>query len=202
MKNLRLTFIFIFLLTNSFQVFSQNNKPKTTLFPEEKFDLKEATIALEKGNCTIKGVLFTKQKTNLGFKPLFGEKIYGPNIIVMLFPVTNYFNSWYELRKKKENRRTRVSMSPEAMKITIEVKTDDYGNFIFEKLKPGLYFLQSFMAVEFYNSRNVEVDRSVNSDGSLNIYYSKENYTDNQDDRIEKFVDLNSDGEIVEIKLK
>jgi hypothetical protein len=173
-----------------------------TIYPEMKFDAKEAEKSLESGNSSIKGVLFTKEKTRLGIKPVFGVKIFGANINVTLFPVTTYFENWYELRRKKENKRTNVSMSEEAFAKKIIVKTDDYGRFLFEKMKPGKYFLQAVMNTEYDYYNTVNVGAEQNSSGGTTIYTEKQYFTINQDERIEKFVEIKENGEIVEIKLK
>jgi hypothetical protein len=173
-----------------------------TIYPEMKFDANEAKKSLESGNSSIKGVLFTKEKTRLGIKPVFGVKIFGANLNVTLFPVTTYFENWYELRRKKENKRTNVSMSEEAFAKKIIVKTDDYGRFLFEKMKPGKYFLQAFMNTEYDYYNTVNVGAEQNSSGGTTIYTEKQYFTINQDERIEKFVEIKENGEIVEIKLK
>lgn len=66
------------------------------------------------GNSTIEGVASTKQN-NWGIKPLLGQKHYAPKgTVVMLFPVTPYFEEFYSMRKKYENKKTTVYMSEEA----------------------------------------------------------------------------------------
>ena len=175
---------------------------KIILYPDVKFDSREADDMLQKGTSSIKGVLFTKEKTRLGIKPLFGVKIFGANLDVTLFPVTTYFENWYELRRTKENKRTYMYMSDDAFAKKIVVKTDDYGRFLFEKLKPGKYFLQAFMKTEYDYYNTVNVGSEGNSSGGTTIRTEKQYFTINQDERIEKFVEIKENGEIVEIKLK
>ena len=172
------------------------------LYPEIKFDLIESKNAIAYGTSTIKGVLFTKEKNSLGIKPLLGAKTFGRGLTVTIFPVTSYFEAWYDLRDKKENKRTRIYMSEEAFKYRMVTTTDDYGRFWFEKLKPGKYFLQAFMDVNFEHSRQVVVGTANNQYGGTTTYLGNENYLKQQSERLEKFLEIDTDGEIVDVKLK
>ncbi len=174
----------------------------TVLYPEIKFDLNEYKNAVAFGTSSIKGVLFTKEKNSLGIKPLLGAKTFGQSLTVTIFPVTSYFQAWYDLRENKENKRTLVYMSEEAFKYRMVTTTDDYGRFLFEKLKPGKYFLQAFMDVNFEHSRQVVVGTANNQYGGTTTYLGNENYLKQQSERLEKFVEIDTDGEIVEVKLK
>jgi hypothetical protein len=74
----------------------------------------------------------------------------------MLFPVTPYFEEFYNMRKKYENKKTTVYMSEEAFKYRVEALTDNRGRFKFEKLKPGKYYLETivnFTATASYQNR-------------------------------------------------
>ncbi len=202
MKKIKLVLFFVILIFKSFVTTAQiTQKERKIIYPEEKFDIVSTKKALEKVTSTIKGVLFTRQKNGYGIK--LGPRIYGAKIIVNLFPVTPYLNSWYQLRKKKENKRTKVEMLDLALKNCIETQTDDDGNFIFEKLKSGRYYLQSFVHSEYDYHQTVDTgQRDVNSKGDETIYTKDVYYTNDQDECIEKFVDVNNEGEIIEIKLK
>lgn len=202
MKSIKLLTFLILLVTNYFLINGQTNQKEIkTIYPDLKFDENLASNALEKGTATIKGVLFTREKNGYGIKR--GPKIFAANVIVNLFPVTPYLDSWFELRRKKESKRTKVEMSNEAAKKCLETKTDDDGNFVFSKLKPGRYFLQSFIHSEYDYYKTVDTgQRDVNSAGDVTAYTKNVYYTNNQDERIEKFVDVKSNEEIIEIKLK
>jgi hypothetical protein len=174
----------------------------TTIYPEAAFDSTEVNFALEKGASSIKGILFTKEKTRLGIKPLFGRKIFGSNISVTLFPVTSYFEAWHELRKQKQNKNTVVKMSDMAYSKKIMVTTDDYGRFLFENLKPGKYFIQAFMNTDFDYYKTVNVGASANVSGGTTYYTENQYYTLYQNERMEKYVEIKVDGKMVEVKLK
>ncbi|RNL82906.1 carboxypeptidase regulatory-like domain-containing protein [Sinomicrobium pectinilyticum] len=175
----------------------------TTIYPTVAFDSLKAIHALQPGNSTIRGILFTKEKTSLGIKPPLGQKVYAQNTLVTLFPVTDYFNAWYELRKKRENKRTIVYMSNEAFHYRLETKTDEYGRFAFENLKPGTYFLQSIFNTSFAHTGQYYTGRSVYGNyGTAAHEYEYKTFYNQQNERIEKFVEIDQDGEIQEIKLK
>jgi len=120
---------------------------QNTYYPQAFFDKKMAREMLSFGNSTIEGVASTKQKGKFGIKPLLGEKHYAPKgTVVMLFPVTPYFDEFYSMRRKYENRKTTVYMSEDAFKYKLEALTDDYGRFKFEKLKPGKYLIRYILS--------------------------------------------------------
>lgn len=178
------------------------NKNKITeIFPETTFDSIQAKKAIGYGKSTIKGVLSTKEKSNLGIKPLMGERVYGKNRTVSLFPITPYFESWYDLRKSKENKKTRVYMSDAAYRYRIDVKTDEYGRFMFEKMKPGKYFLQAMMSTSYAHSGQVHTGTGYTQYGNINYYQNKTYYRD-QHERIEKFIEIDKDGIVVEVNLR
>lgn len=167
---------------------------KISLFPKIAFDAEDAKQKLAKGNATIRGILYVK--TNK--LALVGGKTYGGVKKIDLFPVTPYFLEWYNLREKEEDKNTSVYMSDEAFSWRLETNTDEYGRFTFAEMKPGRYFMQAFMSTSQTNSRDVVV--GTNSYGTE--YYQKEYYNTVKHHRVEEFVEITKDGEIVEVKLK
>ena len=178
------------------------NKNKiTTLYPEAVFDSVQAKKAIGYGKATIKGVLFTRQKGAYGIKPLMGGKVYGTNLTVSLFPVTPYFEAWYEMRKSKENKKTFVYMSDAAFRYRIDAKTDEYGRFVFEKMKPGKYFLQAMMSATFARNGQEYTGTGYTPYGNINYYRNKTYYKD-QHERMEKFIEVEKDGSVVAVNLR
>lgn len=172
---------------------AEKNK-KIELFPDKPFDKEKAKSQLEKGTSTIRGVLFVKNNK----LALVGGKTFGISKKIDLFPVTPYFMNWYNLRNEKENKKTSVFMSDEAYSMRLEAFTDEYGRFTFADMKPGKYFLQTFMSTSQTYSR----DRVVGTNSYGTQYYQKEYYDKIKHHRIEKFVEINKDGEVLEVKLK
>ncbi len=181
---------------------AQKQKQGKVFTPETAFDSKVAADALEKGNATIEGVVFVKRND---MSPVArGSKAYGEGVEVVLFPVTDYFKDWYKLRKKKETKINRVYMSEEAVKYSIATKTDSEGNFKFTNLKPGEYFLQTF--VGYYTAKSVNHYQGSDwytSGGTRYItnYYERENYLISNGERIEEFVTVKGENQTVNIKL-
>ena len=180
---------------------------QNTYYPQAFFDKKLARDMLGFGNSTIEGVASTKQKNNWGIKPLLGQKHYAPKgTVVMLFPVTPYFDEFYSMRKKYENKKTTVYMSEEAFKYRVEALTDDHGRFKFEKLKPGKYYLETivnFTATASYQKQTGTSD-AYNGYGAY-LYstpiYSTFFYGYDAANRESKFVEIKQDGELKEINL-
>jgi hypothetical protein len=164
-----------------------------TLYPTQKFDSLSAKRMLEYGNSTIKGVVY--KKTNK--LAIVNAKRYGANVTVTLIPATPYFMEYYNLRQEKENKRTKVYMADEAFKYRIEVKTDEYGRFKFEKMKPGKYFLQAMMTTTNYYTQDVEV--GTNSYGTR--FYEKQRQYESKTHRLEKFVEVQNGSDVVEVVL-
>lgn len=158
------------------------------LYPEANFDFQAAKNMLARGNSTIRGVACTGGASGT-YK--------SANVTVSLFPVTPYFDQWYKLREKKEDKKTGVFMSSEANRWRIDVKTDGEGRFAFTDLKPGRYFLQSFDDYSTNHSQNVFVGSDEDTD-----YYEKQRYSLNHSFRLEKFIDIKTDGEEVKTALK
>lgn len=171
---------------------AQKNQ-KVVLYPEITFDKELTKKQLSLGKSTIKGVVF--KSTNK--MSLVNAKAYGSYVKVELFPVNDYFMAWYNLREKKENKKTNVYMSEEAYSMRLETTTDEYGRFEFKELKPGKYFIQAIMSVTQSNTRDVVV--GTNSYGTQ--FYQKERYNTTKYHRNEEFVEITKEGEKVEIKL-
>jgi hypothetical protein len=164
------------------------------IFPEQGFDSLEAKKMLTFGNATIKGLIY--KKTNK--LAIVGGKQYGANVKISLFPATPYLIAWHTLRTQKENKRTKVYMSDEANKYRIDVVSDAYGRFNFEKMKPGKYFIHAIMMTRHHYTGDVEV--GSNSYGTK--FYEKQRTTTTKYHRLESFIEVKNDKELIEIVLK
>ncbi|WP_338839300.1 hypothetical protein [Flavobacterium ginsenosidimutans] len=171
------------------------------IYPQVPFDSLQAKQKLAKGTSTIKGIAFTKAKSKWGLK--VGQRIYANQIKVTLFPVTPYLESWYALRKEKENLRKRryVYLSKDAYRYRLEAITNSDGEFTFPDMKPGKYFLQGFLGYTHNGTYNEYTGSGYNNYGGQTDYYQQKSYSVDYEDRIEAFVEVNQDGEIVKIKL-
>lgn len=192
--------IFMLCLGQSLQaqyVEKEEEEKITTLYPEAVFDSIQAKKALALGKGKITGVAFTKAA------PL-APRIYANNMKIMLFPVTPYFEAWYKLRNSKENLKKRryVYMSDAAFRYRLEAISNSAGKFTFPDMKPGKYFLTGNMSWSTTGSYNEHTGTSYGSYGTQADHYEKRYYTQNHEERLEKFVEVKTDGEIVEVKLK
>lgn len=172
------------------------------LYPQVSFDSSLAKAALAYGDITIEGVAFTKPKNMYGFKAPLSKRIYAVNTTILLFPVTAYFEAWYKLREEKEDKLTKVYMSEEAFKYRIAEKTDGYGRFKFEKMKPGRYFIQCIVSWSEGRSRDVYRGSSYGSFGASADHYSREYYAVSKADRLEEFITIQPGQKKLELTLK
>ncbi len=99
--------------------------------PEQKFDPKVAKTALERGTSTIKGRICSFSN---------GQVYWGTNVRVALYPMTPYFEEWYQLREAKEDKNTSVRMSAEVVKYRVETDSNSKAEFQFTEMRPGKYF--------------------------------------------------------------
>lgn len=128
------------------------------VLPTVTFDEAGAASQMEPGNKSIKGKAFIKTRlgTNVARK---GDHL-------MLFPVSPYLLEYLEL-KKKNSRKKVATISDVAYTYRIEGKyLSDQGDFEFRDLKPGLYYIQTYIPVE----KRRTVQRQTGEQGYINIY--------------------------------
>ena len=160
---------------------------RQAMYPKAAFDAAQAKTALAKGSSNIKGRACTI-KDGLIFN--------AANVRISLFPVTPYFEEWYKLRKKEEDRNTAVYMSDEAGKYRIDVVTDSEGRFQFTEMKTGKYFLQGVFSFNQAKSKVIYTGSDEYTD-----YYRRENYAIPRSDRLEKTVEVKKGGDVVKITM-
>lgn len=190
------------------EVFSQ----KDSYFPQVFFDKKQAEAQLGTGKSTIEGVAFTREKRSIpltmgAVKVKTGKKhMARPNTVIMLFPVTEYFTEFYNLRRKIESSKKQVLMSKEAFAVRREAYTDDYGRFKFENLKVGKYYIETIVDFTAVGSYKKQTGTST----AYNVYgtplystpiYETFFYDYEAAHRESKFVEVKKDGQVIEIKL-
>lgn len=163
------------------------------IYPTQTFDSSLAKKMLSPGNATIKGIIY--KKTNQ--LALVGGKTYGQNVTIELFPATPYLLEWHDLKEKMEDRHTKVYASQEAYTYRRYVISDGYGRFTFNNIRPGKYYLQASLTTTRSYLRDVEV--GSNSYGTK--YFQKERYSSSKKHFLEKFVEITTEKEIVEVVL-
>ncbi|APQ16825.1 toxin-antitoxin system YwqK family antitoxin [Maribacter hydrothermalis] len=194
-----------FIFLNTFVLYSifssaQFNNNNYNYFPQAFFDKNDTSSKLEEGKSTIKGVAFTRSGNDAGVKIV---KHYGNNTIVMLFPVTDYLIEWQKLVTKTGTKpNTNVVMDKEAFQYRIETLTDEYGNFTFTNIKPGKYFLQcdiDFVGVASDYARTGTIYYGLIASSPI---YEKYFYNYNGRSRETLMVEIETDGQLKQVKLK
>ena len=203
--------LFLIILHISISIFAQQKK-KNIYYPQAFFDKKLSKEMLGYGNSTIRGVASTREKQNVPFtlglvKMKTGKKhVAREGTVVTLIPVTPYFEEFYKLRKSHENKNTAVYMSEEAFKYRIDTTTDENGRFQFEKMKPGKYYIETILDFTAQGSyrQQVGTEKGYNVYGSV-VYsrpiYQTFFYDYETSSRESKFVEIKSDGQVIDIKL-
>ncbi|SMC97199.1 hypothetical protein [Pedobacter africanus] len=129
------------------------------VLPSTPFNEAETAKLMEKGNATIQGTakLKKKGKDNFGVK---GSQI-------LLFPVTPYFTEFLELKKKYNSRKKQATMGRTAFTYRVEGRfIDDKGTFQFTGLKPGKYYIISWISFARQKTTAVQTGTST----SYNVY--------------------------------
>lgn len=170
------------------------------LFPASDFDAKAAGSALNYGTATLIGKACVN-KGGLGSYVLGGRKFSAGNVAVFLYPVTPYLEKWHQLREKKETKKTGVFLNGEVSRYKLSAVTNSKGEFVFSRLKPGKYFVQ--LIFNFTERQTRRIYTGSNDDGEVitDYYEDRDFYTDHSD-RLEKFIEIKSDGESQKITLK
>lgn len=170
------------------------------LYAKTPFDTVAARSALAEGSGTIKGVAFTRPEKKIYGKA--GKKILANKIRVLLFPVTPYLLEYLDVKKKENPKKLKFAyIHPDAWRFRLEAVTNSDGEFTFPKMKPGKYYLQGVL--NWYSSGyyNRYSGSAYNGYGTTN-YYTREHYTTDHSDLLEKFVEITKEGEVLDIKLK
>ena len=185
----------LLLLLFSHMAYAQ--KAPEWVLPATPFNEAETARLMEKGTATIQGTATLKKKG----KDNFGVK--GSQIL--LFPVTPYFMEFLELKKKFNSRKKQATMSSVAFTYRVEGRfVDDKGTFRFTDLKPGKYYIISWIA--FARQKTVAVQTGTST--SYNVYGyvlgSSPIYEDYQYDvfienEISGFVDVKDAGAVMNV---
>jgi tetratricopeptide (TPR) repeat protein len=170
-------------------------QPRRGFYSTAVFSPESARAAFGRGNSAVQGIVCTK----------FEGSVYrARGARVSLFPVTPYLDEWYKLREKKEGKDRAIFMSNEAVSYRIDVTANGEGRFYFYDLKPGRYFIQVFH--NFTSRHTGREDRGsftemINGVRTTTNYYEDYDYNVGHANRIEKFVEIKSDGEEQKVTL-
>jgi tetratricopeptide (TPR) repeat protein len=177
------------------KITASSGSTRKSIFPAGTFDPALAKAALARGLSTIKGIACTR---------VDGGVFDARGVTVYLYPVTPYLEEWYDLRDKKEGKKTGVYMSTEANLYRIKAVADRDGRFVFEGLKPGKYFIQLIHSFNQAKTKRVYTGSDVSQNGPVRTttdYYYDHNYTVARSRRLEKFVEIKEDGDVKKITI-
>ncbi|MGH8108960.1 MAG: tetratricopeptide repeat protein [Arenimonas sp.] len=170
-------------------------QPRRNFYSSAKFFPEAALAAFARGNSTIHGMACTKYR----------DRIYrASGARVSLFPVTPYFDAWYTLREKMEGKYRAIFMSNEAVSYRVDLIANQEGRFSFPDLKPGRYFIQIFH--QFTSRHAGRADRGASTDMINGVlattnYYEDYDYNIGHSNRMEKFVEIKTDGDSEKVTL-
>ena len=165
------------------------------LFPATAFNEAEAAQLMAEGTARITGTAKLR-KRGVDYLPWQGDRI-------DLFPVTPYLLEFAALRKKHHKGKKIAAMSNEAFTYRIEGKfIDNKGTFEFRDLKPGKYYIATWITFEREYQETVQTGTEVgynyygNAAASWPIYTTyTHKYT--LDDEVTGIVEVKSNGETV-----
>ncbi|RZL62345.1 MAG: hypothetical protein EOO93_09185 [Pedobacter sp.] len=173
-------------------------------YPTVKFDSVQIKNALLEGNGTIAGVAFTRTKAIYGVNSPV-SKVPASRVRIQLFPVTPYFEEYYKLWKDKSKNNPKnnkyVYMADRAFRLRLEAITNSSGEFTFPNMKPGKYYLFANVNYDLSYNDKEYTGSGYNAYGKTD-YYKQNAYAKNYNDFLETFVEVKTDGETVNIKLK
>lgn len=118
------------------------------VFPSAPFNEAEVAQQMEEGTATISGIAKIKKK-GVEYIPWQGERI-------DLFPATPYLLEFVALQKKYKRGRKVASMSNDVFTYRIAGRiVNDKGGFEFRNLKPGKYYIVTWITYEKERSYQV-----------------------------------------------
>ncbi len=176
---------------------AQLGLPKV-FYPQVYFDQQDAQDSLKPGSSSIRGVAYYNDPMGTG-------TYFARGAAVILLPYSDYFAEWLNLTNKYKNSKHNVYMHPDVITYRRETTTDDYGNFSFEKLKPGKYYIETIVN---YKSAALASERTgtVHTVGYGYAYstpiYNYYSYQYAAQKKASKIIEINQPNQMVDVKLK
>lgn len=185
----------ILFITTISQAVAQ--KMPAYVFPSTPFNEEETAKQMEEGTAVISGTAKIKKKGRIYFP--------GKKDQINLFPATAYIMEFAELKKKYNKGKKVATMSNEAFTYRIEGRTiDDQGNFEFRDLKPGKYYIVTWIDYDKQGSYKVHTgtETTYNMYGvalSSSPIYSTYTYNYSVEMEVSGVVEVKADGEKVSV---
>jgi hypothetical protein len=143
---LKLTLIFCGIILFSQDFNAQKIVNIKVVQPQTTFDFKLAADMINTGKSEIKGKAFFETKAGLIGRKIEPDTYVRRGHVITLYPITPYFQEFLDLRKQDKKDKQMAAVSSEANSFRLLTKVyNDEGDFLFTGLKPGKYFLESFV---------------------------------------------------------
>lgn len=171
------------------------------ILPTAAFNKAETYKMLEEGTNSIQGRVSLKKRGWVNY-PDFKDK-------VLLYPVSPHLLEFIELKKKYNSKKKQAAMTKEAAMCRIETKTmDSKGNFVFNNLKPGKYYIVTWVTWEKVRRNEVQTGPVVASYNMLGIqvgggYVPTETRYDATafEREIGEFIEVTGNGEVITVNI-
>jgi hypothetical protein len=170
------------------------------------FNAAEANAMIKGGSASIQGQVWTRAGS-----PGSNKKQYAPKgTIVMLIPITPYFRELYNFNLQNLRNSDRcglVQAVPEVKNETLVTDvTDGKGNFVFQGLKPGEFWITTtFVATKYSKTTKTLTGYTITVDeqgiGSVSPNIDVRHWGDKGDFASFKVVKVTKEGETVKLKL-
>jgi hypothetical protein len=168
-----------------------------TISPKTPFDQAAAEAMIGKdGTCTIKGIV--SKKGNYLVR------------LVELYPCTDYFLEYLELKKKDKKGKKAIYLSDQAYSYRILTMIGEDGSFEFKGLNPGRYYLQTRVVQTKVGNGEKQVGTEtitttnghgvVVGQGSRAIM-EKTRYLYQTDENLTKIVEITANGQVINCTL-
>ncbi|NML40677.1 hypothetical protein HHL17_26000 [Chitinophaga sp. G-6-1-13] len=164
------------------------------IYPTAAFNEAEVASQMEDGKATIQGLAKLKKKGRT-YYPWQGDRI-------QLYPVTPYLTEFLELQKKYRKGKKVATMSNTVFSYHIEGRViDENGHFEFRDLKPGKYYIVTWIDYEKSYEYKVQTGRETAYNGYGDVVYSVPTYTWYThkyavEQEVSGIVDVTSDGKM------
>lgn len=145
---------------------------------KQQFDEETTRKALENGNITINGVLYSQADAR-GYDALIFTKknpiLLAKKQKIYLYPITPYAIEYINLFKKNRNDNNEqirpIRVDQRFVDYSIYAITDEYGRFSFPNMKPGRYFLHAESDLRGETNVDVETGYTKYTGGGLGVSY-------------------------------
>lgn len=170
---------------------------KRIYYPQVFFQKESAYQNLTAGTSSIRGVAYVTD-------PMGSGTYYAHGSMVVLYPVTDYLAEWLRLSDKFKSTPHEIYMPAEVFETRKETIADKNGNFFFDGLKPGKYYLETVVKYQSVGVASQQNGTVVGIMGGVPYSYptyGHYEYNYNTQKRVSKKVDIEAPNQMLPVKL-